>query len=75
VCAECETGGTLDTCDGCIRSWHGECLSLAALPGGEYIAPGTSRPPADPDAPWLCDECELRIHRYCTGPCRHMHNF
>ena len=22
-----------------------------------------SRPPEDPDAPWLCDECELRMHR------------
>jgi len=64
VCAVCETGGTLDTCDGCVRSWHGECLSLSALPGGEYIAPGSSRPPDDPDAPWLCDECELRVHRF-----------
>ena len=35
----------------------------AALPGGEFIPPGPSKPPADPDVPWLCDECELRVHR------------
>ena len=29
VCAECETGGVLETCDGCVRSWHVECLSHA----------------------------------------------
>lgn len=28
VCAECESGGLLDCCDGCARSWHVECLSL-----------------------------------------------
>jgi hypothetical protein len=26
VCAECESGGLLDCCDGCARSWHAESL-------------------------------------------------
>jgi len=38
------------------------CLQ-AALPGGDFIPPGSSKPPADPDLPWLCDDCELRVHR------------
>ena len=63
VCAECESGGLLDCCNGCARSWHAECLYQAALPGGEFIPPGSSKPPADPDLPWLCDDCELRVHR------------
>ena len=27
------------------------------------VPPGPSRPPDNPDEPWLCDDCELRIHR------------
>ena len=26
VCALCESGGLLDTCDGCAQSWHAECI-------------------------------------------------
>ena len=40
VCAECESGGMLDTCDGCARSWHAECLAMSLLPGRSRYSRG-----------------------------------
>ena len=40
LCAECETGGVLDTCDGCVRSWHIECLNHSIIPAAARIHPG-----------------------------------
>ena len=39
ICNECETGGVLDTCDGCCRSWHVECLAGTAMARASRAVP------------------------------------
>jgi hypothetical protein len=45
-CAICLGEGELLCCDGCVRSWHRECLDMTK---GQAL----------PDGKWLCPECKL----------------
>ena len=46
-CAICGKAGELLCCDGCIKSYHRQCLSM--LEHGDL-----------PEGDWLCPECELK---------------